>query len=192
MKITTLACDWCHDVKPAVASCTLAIDGKPSKGNESLDLCQGHLGALVRAFVPHKRTQKQVTWDRPHRVGVEQIAERYNTKKERDRMRMGKKLKLARARTTPGVSEKQIIANRKNMAAQSAAYWAQMGPRVLAVMPNSGTRCSQPEVTRALGLGKSTVYKALRHLVEAGQVKAHGPVGRYRRYERLVDVPAPA
>jgi hypothetical protein len=53
MKVTTLACDCCTAVVPAVTSRSL-VNGKPRPRDPSLDLCRRHLKALLRAFRPRK------------------------------------------------------------------------------------------------------------------------------------------
>lgn len=53
MKVTTVACDYCVAVVPAVANRRL-VDGVPRPGDPQLDLCRRHLASVLRAFTPRK------------------------------------------------------------------------------------------------------------------------------------------
>lgn len=170
MKVETVVCDWCPEgTKVAVASPTLVVGLKRKGSDPYLDLCQGHLSALLRAFVPYKRTKTGQLHDRP-RNGIEAVAKRYETKKERDRARQKRKHSPQDAGRV-----------------KAARHWESVLPVVLQAMPNGGQRLSRPAIEQLTTLSKSTTYNALMLLVERGKVKQHGPVGRYRTYERVAE-----
>lgn len=84
MKVTTLACDWCVAVVPAVASLSL-VAGKPHPSDPALDLCKGHHAELLRAFA----RKSQHTGGRRGRTRVP-VAEKLaavDAKRQRDRER---------------------------------------------------------------------------------------------------------
>jgi len=172
MKVNTLACDWCRGVTPAVASPTLVVGSSRKGSDPTLDLCKGHLGVLLRAFVPHQRTQLGLT-NQNRRRTIAQVAADYNTKKVRDRVRHAK-LPTKRA---------------KHAARHEAALlnWETKSALVLAAMPNSGQRLSRPQIDKLVKLPKTTVLKSLKLLMQKGLVTKYGYKGPGALYEKIAD-----
>jgi hypothetical protein len=83
MKVTTLACDFCTAVVPAVTSRRL-VGGKPRPGDPQVDLCQRHLSELLAAFQPKPATGAR---GRPRRVPLATKLARVDTKRAGDRAR---------------------------------------------------------------------------------------------------------
>jgi len=175
MKVNTLACDWCPNVVAAVASPTLVVGPSRNETDKTLDLCQGHLGALLRAFVPGSRNLDG-QGRKNGRPSLAHAATQYNTKKRRDRERHARQAAGRPARRTVMAQIGQ---------ARADAYWADLEPKVLQVMPNGGTKLSRPDVEKLCGLTSSTTKRVLARLAHQGLVKLHGGQGRFRRYERV-------
>ena len=173
MKVNTLACDWCRGVTPAVASPTLVVGAQRKGSDPHLDLCQGHLGALLRAFQPHARTKHGLT-NQNRRRTIRQVATDYNTKKVRDRVRHAVKTPTKRA--MHAARHEKALAN-----------WEEKSALVLAAMPNSGQRLGRPQIDALAKLPKTTVLKSLKLLIQKGLVTKYGYKGPGALYEKIAD-----
>lgn len=170
MRINTLGCDLCRGVVPAVVTLSLASDGKLAKGAPSIDVCQGHLTELQKAFKPRKRSKFKTAMGRG----------RQSPTKNADRVE--KKRSLSKE---PGETVRKQAAKYAESESRGPKYQARMDQAVLAAIPNSGTRIAAPAIQAASKVTHGGVMSALHRLIAAGLVQAHGGKSRWRTYERV-------
>lgn len=169
MKVTTLACDYCVAVVPAVGTRWLVGDTPSKRKGPSLDLCAAHLAALERAFTRRGRF-KSGKGKGKVRLGVEHNLEAVEVKRAGSR-------ELAKKHAGGHPKGGELVP------------WAAREATVLSLLPASGTVGTQALWAQITRLPKQTSMpmggykKVMQRLKAKGVVTQHGSRNR-TQYER--------
>jgi hypothetical protein len=182
MKVTTLGCDWCRGVRPAVISPTLVVGRVPREGDPRLDLCGPHMQQLRRYFQPIRRTKRMLV----HGLGKRGPSpESIEDKRAKDKARYEAK-KAARANAAPRVKkQRQWKAKGLEALAKKRAKWAaareEREQAILAALRKADHRLARPEIDKECRLTQSVTAALLVRLVTRGLVTRYskGPHARY-------------
>jgi|SRR5215467_13475861 len=162
MKVSTLACDLCKGVVPAVVTLSLTSDDTPRKGDPAIDVCKGHLAELRAAFTPRKRGKLKTALGRARVRSTQARLAGVQAKRERERER-----------------------HQQNAPTKRDAARAFIDHAILAAIP-MGERTARDAILKRTKLTVAVYAKGINRLVEQGFVEAYGPKSKMRRYERTV------
>lgn len=189
MKVTTLACDYCTAVVPAVASRRLA-DGSGAKSGLEIDLCKRHLAELLRAFTPRNRSKLQGRMGRAKKLPGERL-EGIERKRAADRDRKRKQAAAKggwpkKKKVCPPGSRKGVGGRKKGVPQRN---WSDRQTTVMALLPAMGTMETQELHRQVAGVVDShrmpigAVKETIRQLKAKGLMVQHG-TRRHARYGR--------